>query len=324
MDQDQMQQDNRIANMEQQEKARQDRMQRHMPLGYQIVNGKAELLPENAKIVEMIFTDYLKGISTYQISKKLTSLGVLNASHKPLWYHGSVGKILENQKYKGDGFYPPLIDPDVFEQVQARRRERAESLGRVKPPSSTASKKLFSGKLECGICGQPYRKYVEHCGQPQEKVRWRCKHYIYGNRVYCRNISLTEEQIETAFLSAVNQVVASPGLLKTAAVQKTKPENAASRMLTGQLQICLKTSQYSADEIRQMAYDRARAQYRAASIDDSSFQTQKLQVALAGKEKQTIFDPVLFRQMVQKIMVHKDGRLQVYLQNGVYLNTNIQ
>lgn len=324
MDRDKMQQDNMILNQAQQKKMRQDNIQRHMPLGYRIVNGKAEILAEDAKIVKRIFTDYLNGISTYQIAKSLTAQGVLNASHKPFWYHGSVGKILENQKYKGDGFYPPLIVPDMFEQVQARRQERAESLGRVKPPSSTASKKLFSDKLECGLCGQPYRKYVEHCGQPREKVRWRCKHYIYGNRVYCRNISLTEDQIETAFLSVVNQVVASPGLLKTAAVQKMKPENIASRMLTGQLQRCLETGQYSADEIRQMAFDRARAQYRAASIDDSSFQTQKLQAVLAGKEKQTIFDPILFRKTVRKIMVHKDGRLQVYLQNGVFLNTNIQ
>lgn len=65
---------------------------------------------ETALIVKTIFQEYLKGTSTCRIAKSLTEQGVLNASHMPSWNHGSVGKILENTKYMGDGFYPPLID----------------------------------------------------------------------------------------------------------------------------------------------------------------------------------------------------------------------
>lgn len=89
-----------------------------MPMGYRIVDGKAEIIPEAAQLVKMIFADYLNGISTYRIARNLTAQGILNASHKPSWNHCSVGKILENQKYKGDGFYPPLIETELFELQQ--------------------------------------------------------------------------------------------------------------------------------------------------------------------------------------------------------------
>lgn len=82
-------------------------MQRHMPLGYRIIDGKADIVPETAQIVKAVFQAYLGGTSTYRIAKDLTEQGVLNASHKPSWNHGSVGKILENRKYTGDEFYPP-------------------------------------------------------------------------------------------------------------------------------------------------------------------------------------------------------------------------
>lgn len=299
-------------------------MQRHMPLGYRIVNGRAEIVPETAQIVKEIFEDYLNGVATYRIAKNLTARGVLNASHRPSWNHGSVGKILEDQKYKGDEFYPPLIEAEIFEQVQNRRRERAESLGRTAQLNSFANKSLFGETLVCGICGQPYRKYVEHCNQPGETVRWKCKRYIKGNRVFCRNIFLTEEQIENAFLAAVNHFINNLSLLNLTIPPKAEPENAASRILAGQIQECLETGRYSADEIRRLAFERARAQYQAAVIDDSHFQTEKLRAALTGMEPQTQFDPVLFQQIIKKIIVRQDGILQIYLLNGLSADISIQ
>mgnify|MGYP000395698255 FL=1 len=46
-------------------------MQNHTPMGYRIVNGKAEIIPEAAEIVKGIFEDYLNGTATYRIAKNL-------------------------------------------------------------------------------------------------------------------------------------------------------------------------------------------------------------------------------------------------------------
>lgn len=299
-------------------------MQRHTPMGYRIVNGKAEIIPKDAEIVKGIFEDYLNGTATYRIAKKLTEQGVLNANRRPSWSHCSVGKILKNQRYKGDDFYPALMDAETFEQVQERRRERAESLGRRVQLNSYANKSLFGHRIVCGICGQPYRKYVEHCNQPGETIRWKCKRYIKGNRVYCRNIFLTEEQIEDAVLAAVNYFIENPDLLdQGVTVLKTELENAQSRKLMGQIQECLENGQYSADAIRQLVFERARAQYQEAAIDDSGFRTEKLKAALTGRAPQVQFDPEIFQQTIQKIIVGKDSILQIELLNGVSVEVKI-
>ena len=298
-------------------------MQRHMPLGYRIVDGKAEIVPETAQIVTAVFRDYLDGVSTYQIAKNMTTQGVLNASHRPSWNHGSVGKILENTKYTGDDFYPLLIEKAEFERVQRRRQEKAENLGRKAQLNSFTNAALWSGRLFCGNCGEPYRRYVEHSGQTGETVKWKCKHYIWKNRVCCRNVFLTDKQIENAFICIINQVITAPALIDQHPMVKPTAFCSASERLTRQIAQALETREYTADEIKRMVFARAAEQYRAAAVDDWQYQTDKLKAELHHRERQTTFDEALFTATVKKAVIHEDGRMQFYLLNDLLLETTI-
>ena len=105
-----------------------------MPLGYRMTGGKIVIDSEQAEIIKGIFQEYSEGASLYQLARKLTDQGALNANHKPVWNHGTVGKILENRKYLGDEFYPTIIESELFTQVQDRRKEKSRELGRVMRP----------------------------------------------------------------------------------------------------------------------------------------------------------------------------------------------
>ena len=61
--------------------------QKRFPIGYRIQNGRAEVVPEEAELVQRIFRDYLEGSTTYGIAKWMTKLGVLNANGHPSWSH---------------------------------------------------------------------------------------------------------------------------------------------------------------------------------------------------------------------------------------------
>ena len=148
--------------------------QRHMPLGYRMAGGKIFIVPEQAELVKGVFLAYSEGNSMYQLARRLTEQGALNANHKPVWNHGTVGKILENRRYLGDEFYPAIIEPELFTKVQERRKEKSRELGRIMQPNSFGKRSMFADRLVCGVCGQPYRRYVEHCGQPGEKIVWKC------------------------------------------------------------------------------------------------------------------------------------------------------
>ena len=54
--------------------------------------------------------------------------------------HGMVVKLLSNQHYLGDNFYPQLIDKSTFEKAAVARRHRAEKLGRTNLKKPTVQK----------------------------------------------------------------------------------------------------------------------------------------------------------------------------------------
>lgn len=287
-------------------------MQRHTPLGYQIQNGKAEIEPETAELVKEVFNAYLAGTSTYRIAKDFTQRGILNASHKPSWNHGSIGKILENRKYIGDEFYPPLIEPSIFEQVQSRRIQRVKDLGRAAQPNSFANQSVWSSLLVCGECGQPYRKYTEKGKHP----KWRCKHYIYRNRVHCRNRFLSEEQLEQAFVRVINQVIGNPDYLNPNFKELPLTESTAERKLTTQINRLLAEPSCDAQAVKQLALQRAAEQYRNIRIDDRAYQNEKIADALSGVGIQTACDLTLLEETIGKIVVQKHTGPEFYLKNG--------
>lgn len=259
-------------------------MQRHTPMGYRMRNGKIFLEEEKAEVVRKVFADYLSGISTYAIAKELTANGILNANNKPSWNHGSVGKILENTKYLGDEMHPQMIEKEVFEQVQNYREELRQRLGRVIQPNSMNTQNPFSGRLRCGECGEVFRKYVENCGKPSEKSKWKCKHYIYKNRVHCICGVITEEQIKEVFILAINKVIKTPSLLEK------KPKEAPKRYNPEFWKLDQKIKDMEADE------------------------------QFSSKELQTEFHEELFLQTVKQMVIYADGRIDVKFINGLIVH----
>lgn len=72
-------------------------------LGYRKgLDGKPEVIPEEAEVIRMIFNSYLQGASLLTIKKKLEAGGVLTARGNKKWSSESVQRILQNEKYCGD------------------------------------------------------------------------------------------------------------------------------------------------------------------------------------------------------------------------------
>ncbi len=281
-------------------------MQRHIPFGYRIWNGKAEILPQDAQIVKAIFQAYLKRISTNQIAKGLTEQRVPNSAHKYSWNHVAIGKILQNKKYLGDDFYPRLISDEAFEKVQKMRRETAEYLGRGNKPDMDENSIVFKGKIYCGYCKEIYYRYREHRDQ-KERIRWKCRHSVKEKRLCSHKCFLTDEQLEDTFVKIINGIIVVPTLLEPGKGKKAK--NVApctvSDKLTLEIQRALETGEYTAEEIKHLAFLRASAQYQASTIDDSAFQTEKLRKAILGQDIQNDFSKELFRQTIRKIVVYE-------------------
>lgn len=102
-----------------------------MLYGYKMVDGRAMVDKPAQKKIQLLFQHYLAGMS---LSKAANEAGI----HVP---HGMVAKMLSNQHYLGDDFYPQLIDKNTFEKAAEERKHRAEKLGRTNLKKTIVKKK---------------------------------------------------------------------------------------------------------------------------------------------------------------------------------------
>jgi hypothetical protein len=244
----------------------------------------------------------------------------LNANNKPSWNHGSIGRILENTKYLGDDLYPQMIEKEQFEQVQNRRKERCQTLGRTAQPNSMVNQYTFSGKLRCGECGELYRKYVEHSGKTSERTNWKCKKYIYKNRVQCRCGVITDEQIKEAFISTANHIIFKRYLLDRKPKVASSPSTPEFKKLDQRVKDLESDGQYSSKELSDLIFKRAIAFYNTAEIKDYEHTTEKIKQVFSLREQLKEFDDDLFLKVVKQLTVYADRRLTFEFINGLTID----
>ncbi|BDH63199.1 recombinase [Bacillaceae bacterium CLA-AA-H227] len=113
----------------------------HTPYGYRIENGIAVIDEEKAEKVRNLYKGYLSGLS---LSVAAKSAGI-DA------YHGTAGRMLRNERYFGDDYYPAIIDKETYERAESERVKRAKKLGRIFEPKKedkpTISKKFSIGQV---------------------------------------------------------------------------------------------------------------------------------------------------------------------------------
>jgi len=149
------------------------KMTRRIPAWICLVDGKFELIPERAALVQRIFTMSKGGMGNALIAKELNLEGIdtwgdgIHQSRKAKGWHTSyVLKILNNRAVIGEmtphkmeqgkrvpqeplsGYYPNVITDEVFALTQAAIQSRRGKGGEV-----ASGGNLFPHLIKCGQCG---------------------------------------------------------------------------------------------------------------------------------------------------------------------------
>lgn len=254
------------------------------------------------------------------IAKELKKNAIPNANNKINWTHGTVGRILENVKYMGDDFYPLLVNKEIFEKVQNVRKQKETQLGRIAQVNSMKNQNIFTNKIFCGECGEPYRKYVEHCGKPQETSKWKCKKYIFNNQVECRNLFYTDDEIKTVFISAVNKLLMKKWQLDKTYQKEPLKKSIELRKVENLIKELEEQEQLSSPDLASLIFKRAELTYKDAKIDDYESNTQRIKEYLEGIDKLTCFNEGLFKDIVNQIIIHKNGMVETVFINGMKMS----
>jgi len=94
----------------------------HTPYGYRIEGGNAVIDETAAGQVRELFDGYNSGLALTVAAEK--------AGLK--LYHASAKRMLQNERYVGDDYYPAIVDSDIFNKANNEIRRRALALGRIK------------------------------------------------------------------------------------------------------------------------------------------------------------------------------------------------
>jgi site-specific DNA recombinase len=139
-------------------------------------DGKLIVKPDEAKWVRWIFDQYLAGIGSTNIAKRLNEMGV-RRNRGAKWDQHKVMMTLTNWHYVGrvhwkdaskpdderiivDGSHEPIISVETFEAAQRLLERRKAGMA-----SKTSYDYVFSGIIRCGKCGGNYKgKYNKKRG----------------------------------------------------------------------------------------------------------------------------------------------------------------
>jgi hypothetical protein len=186
--------------------------------GYKFNVGNLTIIPEEAKIVKMIFADYLAGLGRNAIMKKLIQLSIPTKLGGQ-WSETTIAGMLKNEKYiddlclqksfitdhltkrqkRNDGELPKyyiednhegIIDKATFDAVQAETARRAE-----RHKANKAPKKQYelTGLVRCGKCGAPYRRKHAAAGRKYERIVWDCTTYNTLGKSACNSQQVPED-----------------------------------------------------------------------------------------------------------------------------------
>lgn len=170
---------------------------RKIPYGYQMRNGKIEIVQIEATIVQRIFQEYIGGLSLKKIAEQLTGEQIEYLPGEFLWNKNRIKRILEDTRYSSNTSYPQIINSDTQEKSNHFKELRNSQ----KDTLVTAEKKRLTHTVHCGECRN---KMVHRTDRRLKHVEsWSCK-------TCSTTVKITIEDVEKQITNLLNQVIAAP------------------------------------------------------------------------------------------------------------------
>lgn len=185
-------------------------------LGYRLIKGRYEIVPEEAAIVQRIFSEYLGGAGVSLIAKRLDADGI-KTRRGERWHPNTLQKMLRNYNYTGnlilqktfrenhitkktiinegqlpkyhaEGTHEAIIDMDTFMAVQMEIERRAKQYA---PKTSTIKRYPYSGKIVCANCGKCYRRKTT-----KTQIVWICATFNTRGKEFCSSKQIPETTLD--------------------------------------------------------------------------------------------------------------------------------
>jgi site-specific DNA recombinase len=198
-----------------------------IPFGY--INEEKQLAIDETKkeLIQWMFQQSIKGLSTRKIANKLTAKGIPTPKGGKVWADVVVYNILTNTTYYGERYWsgeyfkcPAIITKETFERSLEAIKTRGSGL-----VNEQKYIYLLNDLVYCGDCGRKMRgRYNKSKG---ENI-YKCTHQrVRGEQIKCNNKSINRPYFEQLVKLLVNEKIGGKNLVSTvigASLQQTPQE----------------------------------------------------------------------------------------------------
>lgn len=192
----------------------------NLPYGYVLKDHTIQIVPQQAVVIQRIFTEYLSGKSTEQIATDLRKDNIPCKSGHIAWNSTSIRYIISNEKYAGDSVWQKYYSTDTLPyQCRLNRGEKTsyfayethegiiskEEFNRANALMKSRASKItltqnnpyaFRKRLICSDCSSLLRRKVV-----RNTTYWVCiGHDKKRNGIQCNLQPMAESKIMAAFL----------------------------------------------------------------------------------------------------------------------------
>ncbi|WP_304432780.1 recombinase family protein [Acutalibacter muris] len=274
---------------------------RNIPFGYQYRNGAITIQPQEAVVLNRIFSEYQNGLSLLEIANRLNDENIAYQTGVTGWNKSRIMRLIEDERYIGKDGFPAIIDEGTHQtMIEMKSLKNTQH-------STDRTSEIFHIDVPviCPECGKEMvRRHDSRFKRCQQ--RWICS--------TCRTaIHKADSALLDDITVLLNRAIVNPELVLIPAdseyeqsVQVRKAENEIARTLD--------TVDYDKNALRKKMLESVSLKY--ADIDSAPYTAHRLKAVLADAEPLSTFSLTLFKRVVQEIQLTKDSTVSINLLNG--------
>ncbi len=294
--------------------------------------GELVVIPEEAKIVERIFTEYLEGKGSKKIADGLTADNILTPAGCSKWYPSTIIKILGNEKYIGNALlqktitldfltkkrikntgqerqyyvennHEPIITKEVYIKVQQEKLNRRSTMGLKKKDQGVyKSEYALSGKIKCSQCGKTYHRC--HWTIKKERIIvWRCGNRQHNGPKACQAPTIYEKDL----LEAIDIVFKTLIRKKEQFIKEMEDTLTKEKELTD-----LSQKEKEVYNLKDLEWDNKKQRLK-----------EMKEIFETSKQELTEYNDLYCRRLIEKILVISEKEIQIEFKSGIVMNGSI-
>ncbi|NBI16923.1 hypothetical protein D1841_03095 [Neglecta sp. X4] len=276
---------------------------RNIPFGYQYQNGVITIHPQEAAVLNRIFSEYQKGMSLLEIASRLNDENIEYQTGVTGWNKSRIMRLIEDERYTGKGGFPVISDERTHQAMVEIKAQKNTQHG------TDRRSEIFNIDVPviCPTCGgEMVRRHDSRFKKCQQ--RWICSNAECHTVIHKADSDLLHD-----ITVLLNRAIVNPGLVQIPAKDESAP---TVRVLKTENEIArtLDTLDYDKNTLRKKMLECASLRY--ADIGSAPYIAHRLKATLADAEPLSTFSLTLFKRVVQEIQLTKDSTVSINLLNG--------